>query len=561
MTSAQGPNGPNPTDPPQSGGNGGQSGNGGGGLPPNLPEPVIEPRSRWLPSLIWVIPLVAALIGVFLVVKTVSSRGPTVTISFVSAEGLEPGKTKVKFKDVDIGTVQGITLTKDHSRVLVDVRLTKEATDFAVKDTRFWVVRPRVAASGVSGLSTLLSGAYIGVDIGKSTEDRTHFNGLETPPAITGDQKGHTFTLHGDSLGSLDIGSPVYYRRVQVGQVTAFSLDKDGTGVTMQVFVTAPYDQYVGTNSRWWHASGVDLRLDSSGFTLNTQSLATVILGGVAFQTPPNQQSGPQAKDNTTFKLGSDQADAMRDPDGAAVRVVMNFNQSLRGLSVGAPVDFRGIVLGQVTGIGVRYDRNSHTLMMPVTIDLYPDRLGRRGAEGVTDETAEERKNVLQILVKRGLRGQLRTGNLLTSQLYVALDFFPKAPAAKVNTEGDPIELPTVPNTLDELQLQIADIARKLDKIPLDQIGSNLNDSLKNANALFGKMDKEVLPEMRGTLEEARKTFGQAQATLSSDSPIQSDTRQAMQELTRTLQSLNALADYLERHPESLLRGKQGDKP
>ncbi len=552
MTSAQGPNGPDKTD----------SLNGhGGGLPPDLPEPVIEPRSHWLPSLVWIIPLVAALIGVILVVKTVSGRGPTVTISFVSAEGLEPGKTKVKFKDVDIGTVQTITLSKDHSRVLVDVQLTKEATDFAVKDTRLWVVRPRVAASGVSGLSTLLSGAYIGVDAGKSTENQTHFVGLAAPPAVIGDQKGHTFTLHGDSLGSLDIGSPVYYRRVQVGQVTAFSLDKDGTGVTMQVFVNVPYDQYVGTNSRWWHASGVDLRLDSSGFRLNTQSLATVILGGVAFQTPPNQQSGTQAKDNATFRLASDQADAMRDPDGEAVHVVMNFNQSLRGLSVGAPVDFRGIVLGQVTGIGVRYDYTTHSLMMPVTIDLYPSRLGRRGAQGVEQETAEERRNVLQLLVKRGLRGQLRTGNLLTSQLYVALNFFPKAGPAKVDMAGDPLELPTVPNTLDELQLQIVDITRKLDKIPFDQIGSNLNDSLKNANALFGKMDKEVLPEMRGTLEEAKKTFGQAQATLSSDSPIQSDMHQAMQELMWTLQSLNALADYLERHPESLLRGKQGDKP
>jgi paraquat-inducible protein B len=240
---------------------------------------------------------------------------------------------------------------------------------------------------------------------------------------------------------------------------------------------------------------------------------------------------------------------------------VMNFNQSLRGLSVGAPVDFRGIVLGQVTGIGVRYDRATHSLKMPVTVDLYPSRLGRRGAQGVDEETAEERRNVLQILVKRGLRGQLRTGNLLTSQLYVALDFFPKAPAAKVAENSDTIELPTVPNTLDELQLQIADIARKLDKIPFDQIGSNLNDSLKNANQLFDKVDKEVVPELRDTLTQAKKTFSEAQATLQSDSPLQSDTRQAMQELTRTLQSLNALSDYLERHPESLLRGKQGDKP
>ncbi|SAK39724.1 paraquat-inducible protein [Caballeronia hypogeia] len=563
MTSAQGPNDPKqpaPPAPPANSGNG-NSGQGGGGLPPNLPEPVIEPRSRWLPSLVWVIPLVAALIGVILVVKTVSSRGPTVTISFVSAEGLEPGKTKVKFKDVDIGTVKTITLSKDHSRVLVDVQLTKEATDFAVKDTRFWVVRPRVAASGVTGLSTLLSGAFIGVDAGKSTEDQTYFVGLETPPAVTGDQKGHTFTLHGESLGSLDIGSPVYYRRVQVGQVVAFSLDKDGTGVTLQVFVTSPYDQYVGTNSRWWHASGVDLRLDSSGFTLNTQSLATVVLGGIAFQTPPNQQSGPQAQNNATFRLAGDQADAMRDPDGQAVHVVMNFNQSLRGLSVGAPVDFRGIVLGQVTGIGVQYDPKSHSFLMPVTIDLYPDRLGRRAKNALPVQGSVASQDMLELLVKRGLRGQLRTGNLLTSQLYIALDFFPKAAPVKVNVSADPFELPTVPNTLDELQLQIADIARKIDKIPFDEIGTNLNGSLKNANALFDKLDREVLPEMRDTLTQAKKTFGDAQSTLQQDSPLQSDVHQALQELTRTLQSLNALADYLERHPESLLRGKSGDKP
>ncbi|CAH2800808.1 MAG: Paraquat-inducible protein B [uncultured Caballeronia sp.] len=564
MTSAQGPNDPKqpapPADPTGDGGNGGK----GGGLPPNLPEPVIEPRSRWLPSLVWVIPLVAALIGVILVVKTVSSRGPTVTISFVSAEGLEPGKTKVKFKDVDIGTVKTITLSKDHSRVLVDVQLTKEATDFAVQDTRFWVVRPRVAASGVTGLSTLLSGAYIGVDAGKSTEDQSYFVGLETPPAVTGDQKGHTFTLHGESLGSLDIGSPVYYRRVQVGQVVAFSLDKDGTGVTLQVFVNAPYDQHVGTNSRWWHASGVDLRLDSSGFTLNTQSLATVMLGGIAFQTPPNQESGPQAQNNATFRLASDQADAMRDPDGQAVHVVMNFNQSLRGLSVGAPVDFRGIVLGQVTGIGVQYDPKSHSFMMPVTIDLYPDRLNRRAKQLLPEQGTVASQDMLQLLAKRGLRGQLRTGNLLTSQLYVALDFFPKSPPAQVNVNAEPIELPTVPNTLDELQLQIADIAdiaRKIDKIPFDQIGNNLNGSLKQANALFDRLDKEVVPEMRDTLTQAKKTFNEAQSTLQSDSPIQSDTRAAMQELTRTLQSLNALADYLERHPESLVHGKSGDRP
>jgi paraquat-inducible protein B len=159
------------------------------------------------------------------------------------------------------------------------------------------------------------------------------------------------------------------------------------------------------------------------------------------------------------------------------------------------------------------------------------------------------------------LRGQLRTGNLLTSQLYIALDLFPKAPPAKVNLNADPLELPTVPNTLDELQLQVADIAKKLDKIPFDEIGANLNSSLKNANSLFKQLDTQVAPEARNTLTAARKTFADAQSTLQQDSPLQSDVHQALQELTRTLQSLNALSDYLERHPESLLRGKSGDKP
>jgi paraquat-inducible protein B len=530
---------------------------------PPLPEPEIVTRRGWLPSLVWVIPLIAALIGVGLVVKSVLEKGPTINITFISAEGLEPGKTKVKYKDVDIGFVKTIKLAKNHSRVNVEVQLTKEAEDFAVKDSRFWVVRPRIGASGVSGLGTLLSGPFIGVDGGRSTETQTQFVGLESPPAVTVDQKGRQFTLRGESLGSIDIGSPVFYRRVQVGQVTGFSLDKDGTGVTVQVFISAPFDQYVGTNSRWWHASGVDVRLDSSGFKLNTQSLATVIVGGLAFQSPPGQAVGVQAPNNMTFRLGSDETDAMREPDGVGVRVVMNFNQSLRGLSVGAPVDFRGIVLGQVTNIGVEYDPQTKNFNMPVTIDLYPDRLRRRtrDASQVPETGTAASQRMLLALVKHGLRGQLRTGNLLTGQLYIAVDLFPKAPKATVDVSREPIELPTIPNTLDELQLQIADIAKKLDQVPFDQIGNNLNSALKTADQLFARLDKEVVPQARDTLAAAKETFGSAQATLQQDSPLQSDVHQALQELTRTLQSLNALSDYLERHPESLVRGKSGDKP
>ncbi|KAF1028610.1 MAG: Paraquat-inducible protein B [Burkholderia plantarii] len=544
MNSPQGPHDPNAAPP----------------SPPELPGPVVTRRAGWLPSLVWLVPLVAALIGIGLVVKSVFDRGPEITISFRSAEGLEPGKTQVKYKDVEIGTVKTIKLSKDLSHVLVNVQLKKEAEDFAVKGTRFWVVRPRVGASGVSGLNTLLSGAYIGVDAGRSSDSQTDFAGLETPPPVTGDEKGTSYVLHGESLGSIDIGSPVYYRRVQVGQVVGFSLDKDGRGVTFNVFVNAPYDQYVGSNSRWWQASGVDLRLDSSGFKLNTQSLATVILGGLAFQSPPGQSAGSAVANGATFRLGSDEADAMRDPDGKPVQVVMNFNQSLRGLSVGAPVDFRGIVLGNVTNISIDYDPKAKNFLMPVTMNIYPERLGARFREFVESRGEAAQQDILMRLVQHGLRGQLRTGNLLTSQLYVAVDFFPKAPPVKVDVTRKPFELPTIPNTLDELQLQVADIAKKLDKVPFDQIGSNLNDALKHADQLFQQLDTQVAPQARDTLSAAKQTFTTAEATLQQDSPLQSDVRGALKELTRTLQSLNNLADFLERHPESLLRGKSGDQ-
>jgi paraquat-inducible protein B len=384
--------------------------------------------------------------------------------------------------------------------------------------------------------------------------------GLDQPPAITGDQKGRRFTLHGDSLGSIDIGSPIYYRRVQVGQVVGFSLDKDGTGVTIGVFVNSPYDQYVGMDSRWWHASGVDLRLDSSGLKLNTQSLATVLIGGIAFQSPPGQAVGEEAPNQAVFNLASDEADAMRKPDGPGITVVMNFNQSLRGLSAGASVDFRGIELGEVTGIGVEYDPKAGNFTMPVTMKLYPDRLGSRFRETVDHGGTAAGQELLAELVKHGLRGQLRTGNLLTSQLYIALDMFPQAPAVAFDSNHTPLELPTMPNTLEELQVQVADIVKKLDQVPFDTMTKNLNGALVNANSLFKQLDTELMPQARDTLAAAQKTFGAAQATLQQDSPLQSDTRQALAQLTQTLQSLNSLADYLERHPESLLRGKAKDQ-
>ncbi|WP_066739336.1 intermembrane transport protein PqiB [Cupriavidus sp. D384] len=533
---------------------------------PGVPQPARKRRARWLPSLVWLIPIVAAVVGISLLVNTLTSRGPDITVTFRTAEGLTPGKTAVRYKDVDIGLVKSVRLASDRSHVLASIELTKDAENFAVKDTRFWVVRPRFATSGVSGLETLLSGAYIGVDAGKSTEGRRSFTGLEVPPVVTADASGRQFVLRAQDLGSLDIGSPVYYRRVPVGQVVAYQLEPNGRDITLRVFVNKPYDKLVTADTRFWHASGVDLKLDAGGLKLSTQSLVTVLLGGVAFQAPENTSAHEAAAENTQYLLASDQAEAMKEPEELAPTLaVLNFDQSVRGLSPGAPVDFRGVIVGQVRSIGIEYQRDKKAFRMPVVVELYPSRMGFRERD-VADEA--RKRTIVQALVKRGMRAQLRTGNLLTGQLYVALDFFPKAPPARdIDLDAPMPEFPTTPGTFDELQAKLGDIVNKIDKVPFEQIGQDartvivsMNKMLETADKLVAQLNGDVAPQVVAALQDARRTLTAANGTLASDAPLQQDTRRMMQELTRTAVSLRALTDYLERHPEALLRGKTEDK-
>lgn len=534
-------------------------------LSEQIPEPRRERRRQWLPSLVWLIPMIAAIVGLSMVVKVILERGPVITISFISAEGLEAGKTKVKYKDVDIGQVQSIKLSPDRSHVVTTVQLTKEAESFTADDTRFWVVRPRVAASGISGLNTLLSGPYIGADAGKSEETKRDFSGLEQPPIITRDTSGKQFVLHTSDLGSLDIGSPVFYRRIQVGQVAAYDLDQDGRGVTLHIFVNAPYDKFVTINSRFWHASGFDIQINANGFQFKSQSLATVILGGIAFRPLDDTNTAPVARENTSFRLAEDETTAMKEPNGRSQLVLMYFNQSLRGLEPGAVIDFRGIQLGEVKSIGIEYDDKTRQFIMPVLVELYPDRLGRKfNEERSSRYTPRDR---VRFLVAQGLRAQLRSGSLLTGQVYIALDFFPDAPPAKLDVDHNPTVFPTVPNTMDEIQTQIASIARKLDKVPFDKIGDDLHTTLttldhtlRDAEKTMDRLSNDVAPEITAAMRDARKTLNAAEHTLSDNAPLQQDVRQTMQELSRTAASIRVLTDYLQQHPESLIRGKPEDR-
>ena len=531
-----------------------------------IPEAVAEPKRRHSLQLVWLIPIVATIIGGTLAVRTYLAKGPTITISFKTGEGLEAGKTKIKYKDVEVGVVKTITIAKDLTHVIATAELQKGVTPYLVADTRFWVVRPRISGGSITGLGTLMGGAYIGIDVGKATQSQRAFRGLETPPVIAMDVPGTRFLLHSADLGSLDIGSPIYFRRIQVGQVVSYELDKGGTGVTFTVFVNAPYDKHVKSNTRFWNASGIDLTMDASGLKLNTESVVSILIGGIAFQTLDEAGEAPPSGPNTAFILFANREEALKHRDTLSQNYLLVFKESVRGLSVGAPVDFRGLIIGEVTGINVEIDPRTKGIDMLVYIRYYPERLRSRAIGALP--SLKEHETIITKMVENGLRAQLKSGSLLTGQLFVGLDFFPDAPKAKINWASNPPQLPTTPGSMAELQATLTQIMKKLEKLPLEEVVADLRQTvqtldatLKSADKMVQRVDAEIVPEVRAALEEARKTLGAAKQTLSADAPLQQDLREALRELARAAQSIRVLTDYLDRHPESLLRGKQEDKP
>ncbi|MEN4918759.1 MlaD family protein [Achromobacter spanius] len=530
-------------------------------------SPSISRKEKSRISWIWLVPVVAALMGLSLVVRTWMQAGPDISISFNTAEGLEVGKTQLRYKDVNIGTVKSIGFNADRSKVVVQAELAKEVSDLAREGTNFWVVRPRLDVSGVSGLGTLLSGAYIGVDAeeGKGESNRAtkrSFEGLEVPPAVTHDRAGKRFKLRASDLGSLDIGSPVYFRRINVGRVIGYGLDKDGAAVNVEVFVDAPNDKFVTNGTRFWNASGVDFSVNADGLKVRTQSLVSMAVGGVAFEPVQTaRDGGAQAPADSNFDLYATEAAAKANPDGEAFPIRMRFDQSIRGLTVGAPIDFNGITLGNVTQITLDFDPESKRFYSLVDATLYPERLGRVYEE-VRERAIKDGDvaggRLLGVMIKHGLRAQLRTANLLTGQLYVVLDDFPNAKPVEFKM-SEPALIPTVPGNLDQLQQQVSNIVAKIEKIPFDKIGEDLRATLSSTSKLMNRLDKQVAPEAQKMLRQAKESMADINALLASDASLPVNTERAMQELSRAARSLRALADFLQSNPEALLRGRGAD--
>jgi paraquat-inducible protein B len=538
----------------------------GGAVAPAIAEPIVTQKYASRLSLVWIVPIAAVVIGASLLINRLMETGPHVIIEFRTAEGLEAGKTEVRYKEVVVGRVESVSLSDDRDRVLVGVQLNRAASSIAVNDTHFWVVRPRIGTAGVSGLNTLLSGAYIGVDAGASTKTRRRFVGLEAPPFVLRGEPGRSFVLSALDLGSLDVGSPVYYRRTRVGRVVGYTLDPKNDELTVQVFIESPYEPLVTQQARFWNASGLDLRLDANGLSLNAQTITSVIAGGVAFERLPGSEGSAPAPAGARFYLFTDRKSAIAPPDGPALTIRMVYDQSVRGLAVGAPVDFLGIDIGTVRELNLQYDAKRRRYPMEVVADIYPLRLGKvRNAmlPGVAPDDAAANVRFLQILVDHSVRAQVRTGNLLTGQQYVALDFDPRAPRATLDLSNGVPRVPTVPGTLSELQPQIAEIVSKLSKVPFDEIGRNLQGTLGAARSAIG----QLTPQAQKAMAEVQRTLGSVQESLSrldrnlldESAPVQRNVEQTMSELQRAAQALRALGEYLQRNPEAILRGKRPD--
>jgi paraquat-inducible protein B len=520
--------------------------------PLHVPESRAVPKKRTRLSLVWIIPIVAAAVGVWVAVTRILAEGPTIKIVFKTAEGLEAGKTKIQYNGVEVGTITTIRLSDDHQHVLTTAQMETKTEGFLLADTQFWVVRPRISGANVSGLGTLISGAYIGMEIGTSHDHKREFVALETPPVVSSETPGRFFMLETDTLGSLDTGTPIYFRRLKVGEVVSYALDKDGKALNVRIFVNAPYDQFVAPNTRFWHASGIDVSLSASGVVVQTQSVLSILIGGIAFETLATDSVLPPAEANAVFTLYDNRADAFKLPARDPQTFLLVFTEPVRGLTPGAPVEFRGIPIGEVTNVTAQVDAKTFEFSAPVTISLDAQRLGVQVHDlAPGTDFASIRQQLIDSLVAHGVRAQLRSGNLLTGALYVAFDYFPNAAPVTVDWAKKPVELPTIPGELAILEASVSSIIKKIDQLPLKNIADDLQKTI-------GELDR-TLVSARGTLDNTTVVVDNAGKLVAPNSVLGAELANTLQEVSQAARGIRVLTDYLERHPEALIRGKTGE--
>ena len=522
--------------------------------PRDVEEAVVEEKRRI--SIVWVIPVVAALVGAFVAWRAISSRGPEITLTFKTAQGLEAGKTKIKFKDVEVGLVETVDLARDLLGVVVKARMVPGAERYLKEKTQFWIVRPRISGGQVSGLETLLAGAYIGVDPVLDGQDTRRFTGLEVAPVVTFSEAGTYYVLRSSRTGAIEVGSPVFFQHIQVGSVVSSELSQDDDTVTTRVFVQSPYDKRVHADTRFWNASGIDMTVGANGIQIDTQSLISILIGGIAFESPAEAEGVVEvaAPADSTFPLYESRTAANQRHYTHTTPYRLYFEQSVRGLSIGAPVEFRGIPIGEVSDIELEFDPNTKSVFrIPVTIQIEPERFTSQTLD------ARERKAAVDRMIANGLRAQLRSGNLLTGQLVVSLDLFPGTAPAAIDWAANPPVLPTVPASLQEITENLTKLADRLGKMPVEQIGADLKSSLASLSITL-KRSEDTGPQLKATLEAVQRTLANTNALIGPDSSVNNELRRTLLELSEAARALTRAANQFESQPDSLIFGKKGSQ-
>ena len=527
----------------------------------NIPEAITTKKRRF--SVVWLIPLLALAMGGWLTFKYLQEQGIVIQIEFSSAEGLAAGKTKIRYKDVEVGLVDDIRFGKDLAHVIVTATINRDMARHLGRGTRFWVVRARVAAGEVTGLSTLLGGAYINMDPESGTSDNNRsFKGLDDPPVLFTEDQGNEYLLYSAELHALNPGAPVYYRQLKVGEVISYELVEAGDEFEIRVFIHEPYNRYVHERTLFWNASGVDIKLGADGFEMQTESIVSLLLGGIAFDNL-HEEKGSAAETGSSFTLYKSRELAV---DSAYARSEQKFrlyfDGSARGLKTGAPVTLRGITVGYVTDVHLQYDLNKQEFQIPVSVEFEPGRFS------IIGNTADDKLvPTTEDLVRRGLRAQLQSGNILTGQMLIDLDIYPEAEKAEIRREGEYLVLPTIPTTIDSLMASLGGFLERVNRVPLEDIGVNLNSVLENLDTTIKGVDSLVRSsDVSDTLGNVRLASEQLAATLkeiegvaasfSQDSDAYQALLRTMHELSGASRSLRQMAEYLERHPEALLKGK-----
>ena len=496
-------------------------------------------------NLIWLLPLCALLVSGWLIYKTLSEKGSEITITFSSADGLEIDKTKIKYLDVEIGKVSNISINKDLKTISVTAEMNKDSSEYLTEKTQFWVVRPKIGLNGISGLGTLMTGAYIAIkpETGKA---ENHFTGLDLPPVLDINAKGKKFVLETTNIGSMGPGTPINFHGIPVGEVLEYQLTENADKIKISIFVSAPYEQFVRQNTRFWIDSGVDLSAGADGFKLRTGPLAALLGGGIAFRTSDDDTSENIVSENTSFQLFDDYSQSTQVIYHKTIKVVLYFDESVRGLTIGAPVLLRGIPVGKVTNINLEINAKTGEIHIPVIVEVEPERVI------VVNKQENTPTKSIEQLINRGLRAQLQTGSLLTGQLFVALDLFPNSKVEVHANNTGYKEFPTMPNPLNQIVNSAQAIMNKISKLPLESMTAEINKTLESLQGT-SKAATTTLVTANDTIASAQKVL----TTLEPGSSTIYELNQLLQELNQTASSVKQLTDYLEEHPDSLIRGKK----